>query len=103
MLRKMIRGGYARKEDSWSFKMTNAEILERCQTCAITEFTEGLKRSYLAHVIRLPNTSIAKRIAFNANNVGGPGRPATTFVQSVLDVEKMSIDQFASLAKKKLV
>ena len=27
MLRKMIRDGYARKEDSWGFKMTNVEIL----------------------------------------------------------------------------
>ena len=103
MLRKMIRGGYARKEEGWGFKMTNEELLERCQTRTITEFTEGLKRSYLAHVIRLPNTSIAKRIAFNANHAVRPGRPATTFVQSVLDAEKMNITRFATLANTKLL
>ena len=99
----MIRGGYARKEEGWGFKMTNEELLERCQTRTITEFTEGLKRSYLAHVIRLPNTSTAKRIAFNANHAVRPGRPATTFVQSVLDAEKMNITRFATLANTKLL
>ena len=99
----MIRGGYARREEVWGFKMTNEEILERCHTRTITAFTEELKRGYLAHVIRLPNTSIAKRIAFNANHAVRPGRPATTFVQSVLDNEKMNITRFATLAKMKVV
>ena len=103
MLRKMIRGGYARQADSWRFKMTNEKILERCHARTITEFSEGLRRSYLAHVIRLPNTSITKRIAFNSNHLTRPGRPAKTFIQSVLEAEKTNITRFAILAKKKLV
>ena len=103
MLRKMIRGGYARQEEGWGFRMTNEEVLERCHTRTITKFTEGLRRSYLAHVIRLPNTSTTKRIAFNSNHVVKPGRPAKTFVQSVLEAEGMHIARFATLAMEKHV
>ena len=103
MLRKMVRGGYARREEDWGFKLTNAEILRRCHTPTITEFTDGLRKSYVAHVIRQPNASLAKRIMFNANRAVRRGRPATTLIQSVLHVEKMSISRFAELAQMKLI
>jgi hypothetical protein len=88
MLRKMVRGGFTRKQDEWGYKMTNEELLDQCKTQTITEFTKQQKKRYLAHVIRLPNTPITKRIMFNADRTMRPGRPTPTYLQTVLDTRR---------------
>ena len=86
MIRKMVRGGYKRKRDEWRYKLTNQNLLDLAKTEAIPAFIERQKKRYLAHVIRQPNTSIIKRVMFNADHSNVPGRQMT-FLRSVLEAE----------------
>ena len=102
MIRKMVRGGYKRKKDEWGYKLTNQNLLDIGKTEAISTFIERQKKQYLAHLIRLPNTSVIKRILFNSDTTTVPGRQ-TTFLQSVLDVQNMNLQQFGRLALAKKI
>ena len=102
MIRKMVRGGYKRKQDEWGYKLTNQNLLDIGKTEAISAFIERQKKRYLAHLIRLPNTSVIKRILFNSDTTTVPGRQ-TTFLQSVLDVQNMNLQQFGRLALAKKI
>ena len=100
MQRKMVRGGYHRKENEWGYKLTNQDILSLCKTESIDAFTSRQKRRYLAHLIRLPDKSITKRMLFNADISVRPGRQ-TTFIKSALDGS--NIHQFAQKALMKKI
>ena len=100
MQRKMVRGGYHRKENEWGYKLTNQDILSLCKTESIDAFTSRQKRRYLAHLIRLPDKSITKRMLFNADITVRPGRQ-TTFIKSALD--GANIHQFAQEAFMKKI
>ena len=102
MIRKMVRGGYKRKKDEWGYKLTNQNLLDLAKTETISAFVERQRKRYLAHVIRLPNTSIIKRAIFNADRSTGPGRQ-TTFLRSVLEAENANIQQFGKLALSKKI
>ena len=102
MIRKMVRGGYKRKKDEWGYKLTNQNLLDIGKTEAISAFIERQKKRYLAHLIRLPNISVIKRILFNSDTTTVPGRQ-TTFLQSVLDVQNMNLQQFGRLALAKKI
>ena len=97
MIRKMVRGGYKRKKDEWGYKLTNQNLLDLAKTEAISAFIERQRKRYLAHVIRRPNTSMIKRVMFNADLSNVPGRH-TTFLRSVIDAENLNIRQFGKLA-----
>ena len=98
----MVRGGYKRKEDEWGYQMTNQKLLELCNTESISAFTARQKQRYLAHIIRLPDMSITKRIAFNSDLPTRPGR-RTTFLKSVLQIDGSSIQSFARKAVEKTI
>ena len=102
MIRKMVRGVYKRKRDEWGYKLTNQNLLDLAKTEAISAFIERQKKRYLAHVIRQPNTSIIKRVMFNADQSNFPGRQ-TTFLRSVLEAENVNIQQFGKLALSKKI
>ena len=74
MLRKMIRGGFKRKPDEFSYIMTNAKILQLCKTTALNVFMDTQRRAYLAHVIRSDDISILKKLLFNNDQARVPGR-----------------------------
>ena len=61
MLRKMVRNGFHRKEDQWSFKMTNEHLLQICRTENVDIFVRRLKRRYIVHVIRGEDEGVAKQ------------------------------------------
>ena len=100
MLRKMVRGGFNRRNadaEEWSFKITNLQLLEICKTESIESFIKRQQQKYLAHLIRQTDDSITKRAAFNNNVVKRPGRQIT-FIKSALGSEMM-IHEFAQQAK----
>ena len=92
MLRKMVKGGFRRKKDSWSFTLTNADILRLCGTEDIESYIRRQQRNYLAHLIRHDDTSISKRLTFS-DNPRRPGRHITMKTM-VLDNERMTEDAF---------
>ena len=62
MIRKMVRGGYKRKADSWSFIKTNSHLLHIGKTEDLTTFVARQQRQYLAHTIRRDNASMVKKL-----------------------------------------
>ena len=55
MLRKMVRGGYKRKDGEWGYKITNEQLITMCKTESISSFVERQRKRYLAHLIRIAN------------------------------------------------
>ena len=83
LLRKMIRRGFDRKPDEWAFIFSNNDILHICKMEDISTFVSKQKERYLAHMLRLPDNSMAKRLLFNSNASKLQGRQ-TNYLKSVL-------------------
>ena len=99
ILRKMTRGGYRRKPNSWSFVLTNEQILRHCGTESIGLFIRRQQRNYLAHTVRRDDTCASKLLTYNDNR-RRPGRYVTT-ESMVLEQEAMSRDVFNRMALEK--
>ena len=95
-LRKMTKGGYRRKKDSWSFILTNYDILRLSGTEDIESYIRKQQRNYLAHLVRREDDSISKRLVFEEN----PKRAGrqVTMEKMVYEHEKVSQDNFNRLA-----
>ena len=94
MLRKMIKGGYRRKQGTeWKYVYRNDDLHEICKTEEVTIFTARLQKQYLAHLARQENVCTTKRLLFNSNMATKPGR-AHTLETAVLDNEKTTRDEF---------
>ena len=70
----LVKGGYRRKEDSWSFVHTNDDIIWMARTETIGAYIEKQQRNFLAHIIRMENYSTTKRLLFNNNPSRMAGR-----------------------------
>ena len=70
----MVRGGYKRKPDSYSYVYTNEKLHDMTP---LHLFIKKQQRSYLAHLIRQEDTTIAKRLLFEAEINRVPGRVIT--------------------------
>jgi len=95
-LRKMVKGGFRRKEDSWSFVLTNENIRHQCNTEDIEVFIRRQQRNYLAHIIRQEDTSIVKRLTYNGDK-RRPGR-YITMERMVLEHDQAGREEFARRA-----
>ena len=67
-VKEMVKGGYRRKEDSWSFVHTNYDIIRMARTESIGVYIEKQQRNFLAHIIRMENCSTTKRLLYNNKN-----------------------------------
>ena len=97
MLRKMVRNGYQRIEGSYRFAFTNKHILRICGTTCVAEFIRSQQQSYLAHIIRMQNTSMAKRLLFN-DNISRRRGPRTTLLSSVVAQQGCTKEEFYEMA-----
>ena len=84
MIRMMIRKGFRRKEDSWSFVLPNIEIYRLCGTEPLNLFIERQQRNYIAHVVRKQDESTTKRLTFNDDKVNRRGR-STSLLKVVIN------------------
>ena len=100
MLRKMTKGGFHRKDNSMSFKYTNADILRLCKSECLDKFIEKQQKKYLAHLIRMGNNSTSKKLLFDDTPSRNPG-PEITLFSSVLKSENISAKEFAKKALAK--
>ena len=103
MLRKVIRNGFARRDtqnEEWSYLITNNQLLDICKTEDIKSHVNKLRQRYLAHVIRLPDDSLTKRLAFNNEKITKPGRQINYITGTIGDE---SIHEFARRAKMRIV
>ena len=101
MIRKMIKGGYRRKEGSYSYELTNEELLRKCRTENIHQYVKRQQRNYVAHTIRKTDTSITKKLLFNDNQAKKQG-PQMTLYRSVIKNEETTPDvlHYNALSRK---
>ena len=92
ILRKMINGGFRRKHDTWSFVLSNGDVLRQCGAENIESFIRRQQRNYLAHIVRQDDDSLCKRLTFNDDR-RRQGRHTTTRTM-VLEHEKLDGDEF---------
>ena len=90
-LRKMTRGGYKRKEDSWSYVLTNNDLLRISKTIDLVTYVKEQQLNYVCKVVRKDNKSIAKQLMFNSDRSRKTG-PRTTLLSSVLKNENCKPD-----------
>ena len=93
MLRKMVRGGYKRNPNQWSFVYTNEDLLRLCNTEPINAFIHRMQRGYVAHLIRKEDSSISKRLLFNTEHIKRPGR-YISLLSTVLQRETCVLQTF---------
>ena len=74
ILRKMVRGGYKRNPNQWSFVYTNEHLLRLCKTESINTFIHRM-----GHIIRKEDSSISKRLLFSTEQNKRPGRYISIF------------------------
>ena len=92
-LRRMVKGGFRRKKDTWNFALTNNEILEMANTEEIEKYIHKQQRTFVARAIRMENTNGTKRLLFNDNPSRLPGRKVTLY-SNVLKAEGIHADEF---------
>ena len=91
ILRKMIRGGFRRKPESYSYIFTNQKIHNICKTIPLTKFITLQQRNYIAHVIRQDDDVLTKRLLFNTETSRIHGRQQSILQQAV---ERESITEY---------
>ena len=67
-IRKMVKGGYRRKVNSWAYVFTNEDLLKMAGTENIHSFVGKQRLKFVTKIIRKDNTSIQKRLLFNNND-----------------------------------
>ena len=97
MLRKMVKGGYKRKTNQWSFVYTNDDIKRLCHAPEVSKFVMIQQRNYATHIIRKDNSSIAKRLFFNNDKSRLQGRKLTLRTM-VMKNEECNENDFYQLA-----
>jgi len=99
-LRKMIKGGYRRKEDSMSYILTNNDLMRIANTVDLRTYIKDQQRSFVGKVINKDNTCIIKRLMFNSNEARKTG-PQSTLLSSVVKNENCSPERLFQKLKIK--
>ena len=97
LLRRMVRGGFKRKEDSMAFQRSNKDILEVCKTEEMTTFIARQQKCFLAHIIRRADDTLIKSLTFNTDTIHRRGR-STSLRKTVFRNEGMEPNEFYKLA-----
>ena len=84
-LRKLVRNGFQRvnipsakcqgnqpptaddDDLDWRFKLTNLDVLRLTRSSPITYFSQTQHLKFIAHITRLPNSSLQKQVLFRSN------------------------------------
>ena len=99
-IRKMVKGGYRRKTDTWRYLLSNDDLLRLGKTIDLTTYVRRQQRNYLAHIVRKETSSVTKRLLFNCSPSHKRGRQ-TTLLSSVLENENCTMDEFITNATER--
>ena len=64
-LRRLVKGGFERQDKGWSFKYTNADILQITKTIDLLSFIKSQQLKYVINILQRSDKSITKRLLFN--------------------------------------
>ena len=93
MLRRMVRGGFRRKDGTYHYELSNVDIIRKCKTENIYQYVARQQRNFIAHVIRGDNKRMTKRILFSNDVTKKPG-PRITLYKTVLENEESTSNVF---------
>ena len=93
MLRKMVRKGYRRIDGTYRYAISNEQLLRICGTSCISSFIAKQQKKYLAHVVRMSDVCMAKKLLFNGSQSRRPGRELT-LLSTVINRERCTEDEF---------
>ena len=102
LLRRMVRGGFKRRENSMALRISNESLIEMSGTESLKKFIYRQQRQYFAHIVRREDDSLLKMITFNDDEIHVPG-PYNTLRSSVLKRETINESEFYRRAKKSLI
>ena len=104
-LRRMVRGGFKRKEDSgdneFSFKINNAKLHQLCGTSDLNLFIKQQQCNYAAHIVRTSSERAAKKLMFNTDRYTKAGRATPTLLEQAAKNRNCTIDGFCNYAMAK--
>ena len=89
-IRRMVTGGYKRKENSWSYVFTNKALLELAQTEDLTSFVRTQQRKYVEQILLRDNENTVKRLLLNDNRALKRG-PQASLLSNVLKNDKTTM------------
>ena len=92
-IRRMVKGGFNRRDGTWSYQYTNSDLLRIANTTELSSFIEKQQTSYVMKILKKSNESIAKRLLLNDNESRKPRRQ-TTLLTSVLKTAKCTLAEF---------
>ena len=92
-IRRMVKGGFNRRDGTWSYQYTNSDLLRIANTTELSSFIEKQQTSYVMKILKKSNESIAKRLLLNDNESRKPGRQ-TTLLTSVLKTANCTLAEF---------
>ena len=80
-LRRMVRGGFRRKEgdENFSYKMNDAKLHRLCGTTDLSHFIKDQQCNYAAHIVRTANDRSAKKLMFSSDKNLKAGRTIPSF------------------------
>ena len=94
LLRRMIAKGFEKHQNSYRFVMTNEKVLQICNTQSLASFINNRQTSLLAHIIRRENSNLVKQLLFHPSTKKGPGRRSLTLLQTIMDKNGISKEEF---------
>ena len=104
-LRRLVRGGFKRKEDSdeneFSFKINNAKLHQLCGTSDLNLFKKEQQYNYAAHIVRTSSDRAAKKLMFNTDRYTKAGRATPTLLEQAAKNRNCTIDGFCNYAMAK--
>ena len=95
-IRRMVKGGFNRREESWRFQYTNNDLLRISNTPDICTFVRNQQCIYVKKILLKNNDSIVKRLLLNDDVSRKPGRQ-TTLLRSVLQSRNCTLKDFMAI------
>ncbi len=95
-IRRMVKGGFNRREESWRFQYTNNDLLRISNTPDICTFVRNLQSIYVKKILLKNNDSIVKRLLLNDDASRKPGRQ-TTLLRSVLQSRNCTLKDLMAI------
>ena len=93
-IRRMTKGGFKRKSNSWSYVHRNEDLLKMAQTISLESFVKKQQLNCVINIINKDNWCIVKRLLFNDNPSMRPG-PQFTLLSSVMRSENTTLEQLS--------
>ena len=97
-IRRMVKGGFNRREDSWSYRYTNNDLMRISDATDLCSFIEKQQINYVKKILKNNNESIAKRLLLNDNESRKPG-PQRTLLTSVLKTSRCTLAEFMEITE----